>query len=48
MAMYELFMLGRKNGMIALEEHVGDPASKPHFEQIPLLHQKQGSARILL
>jgi len=29
MAMYEMFMLGRKNGMIALEEHVGDPAASP-------------------
>ena len=35
MAMYELFMLGRKNGMIALEEHVGDPASSPILSKYP-------------
>src|SRR3954463_15527911 len=26
-ALYELFMLGRRNGMIALEEHVMNPGS---------------------
>ena len=35
MAMYELFMLGRKNGMIALEEHVGDPAASPILGKYP-------------
>jgi len=35
MAMYEMFMLGRKNGMIALEEHVGDPSSSPILSKYP-------------
>ncbi|MGB1783568.1 MAG: motility-associated protein [Limisphaerales bacterium] len=35
MAMYELFMLGRKNGMIALEEHVSDPVSSPILSKYP-------------
>ena len=35
MAMYEMFMLGRKNGMIALEEHVSDPAASPILSKYP-------------
>jgi chemotaxis protein MotA len=30
-ALYELFMLGRRNGMIALEEHVSNPAGSSIF-----------------
>ena len=37
MAMYELFMIGRKNGMIALEDHVNDPASSSIFSKYPSL-----------
>ncbi len=32
-ALYELFMLGRRNGMIALEEHVTDPAHSAIFQK---------------
>ena len=33
--LYELFMLGRRNGMIALEEHVMNPASSSIFGRYP-------------
>jgi chemotaxis protein MotA len=32
-ALYELFLLGRRNGMIALEEHVMDPKSSSIFSK---------------
>ncbi len=35
--LYELFMTGRRNGLIALEEHVMDPASSPIFQRYPSL-----------
>lgn len=34
-AMYELFMVGRRNGMIALEEHVSNPQSSPILQKYP-------------
>ncbi|HEY1171680.1 MAG TPA: flagellar motor stator protein MotA [Verrucomicrobiae bacterium] len=34
-ALYELFMLGRRNGMIALEEHVMNPHSSSIFTKYP-------------
>lgn len=34
-ALYELFLLGRRNGMIALEEHVGNPRSSSIFSKYP-------------
>jgi chemotaxis protein MotA len=34
-ALYELFMLGRRNGMIALEEHVMNPQSSSIFVKYP-------------
>jgi chemotaxis protein MotA len=34
--LYELFLLGRRNGMIALEEHVFDPGKSSVFEKYPL------------
>lgn len=34
-ALYELFMLGRRNGMIALEEHVMTPESSSIFTKYP-------------
>ncbi len=41
--LYELFLLGRRNGMIALEEHVLEPQNSIHFQEIhPLLHQRTG------
>jgi chemotaxis protein MotA len=33
--LYELFMLGRRNGMIALEEHVTDPPKSSVFKKYP-------------
>jgi chemotaxis protein MotA len=33
--LYELFMLGRRNGMIALEEHVLDPQNSSIFKKYP-------------
>ena len=35
MALYELFMIGRRNGMIALEEHVVTPQSSSIFSKYP-------------
>jgi chemotaxis protein MotA len=34
-ALYELFMLGRRNGMIALEEHVTNPGGSTIFNKYP-------------
>src|SRR6478752_5410113 len=34
-ALYELFMLGRRNGMIALEEHVTNPSASSIFLKYP-------------
>lgn len=34
-ALYELFMLGRRNGMIALEEHVMNPQNSSIFKKYP-------------
>ncbi len=34
--LYELFLLGRRNGMIALEEHIYDPANSAIFNKYPL------------
>lgn len=36
--MYELFVLGRRNGMIALEEHVMNPAGSTLFKKYPSFH----------
>ncbi len=33
--LYELFLLGRRNGMIALEEHVLEPANSALFKKYP-------------
>jgi chemotaxis protein MotA len=34
-ALYELFLLGRRNGMIALEEHVMNPEASAIFQKYP-------------
>src|SRR5579859_3858298 len=34
-ALYELFMLGRRSGMVALEEHVMDPNASSIFSKYP-------------
>ncbi|MDP0499613.1 MAG: MotA/TolQ/ExbB proton channel family protein [Verrucomicrobiota bacterium JB022] len=33
--LYELFMLGRRNGLLALDEHMSDPASSSLFSKYP-------------
>jgi chemotaxis protein MotA len=35
MTLYELFLLGRRNGLIALEEHLTTPSSSPIFQKYP-------------
>jgi chemotaxis protein MotA len=34
-ALYELFLLGRRNGMTAVEEHISDPYTSPLFRKYP-------------
>ncbi len=33
--LYEIFMIGRRNGLIALEEHVMEPKKSPVFQRYP-------------
>ena len=35
--LYEIFMVGRRNGLIALEEHVMDPAKSSIFQRYPVV-----------
>ena len=35
--LYEIFMVGRRNGLIALEEHVMDPQKSAIFQRYPSL-----------
>jgi chemotaxis protein MotA len=35
MTLYELFLLGRRNGLIALEEHLTNPATSAIFQRYP-------------
>ena len=35
--LYELFMTGRRNGLVALDEHVMDPAASSIFQRYPTL-----------
>jgi chemotaxis protein MotA len=46
-ALYELFMIGRKNGMIALEDHVNDPASSSVFSKYPSLEKNNEAMNFL-
>jgi chemotaxis protein MotA len=46
-ALYELFMLGRRNGMIALEEHVLTPESSSIFTKYPGLVKDHHAMAIL-
>jgi chemotaxis protein MotA len=41
--MYELFVLGRRNGMIALEEHVMNPSGSSLFKKYPSFHKNHGA-----
>jgi chemotaxis protein MotA len=40
-ALYELFMLGRRSGMVALEEHVMNPESSAIFNKYPSFQKNQ-------
>lgn len=46
-ALYELFMLGRRNGMIALEEHVLNPESSSIFTKYPSFINNKHSVEFL-
>jgi chemotaxis protein MotA len=46
-ALYELFMLGRRNGMIALEEHVLTPDTSSIFSKYPTLVKDHHAMAIL-
>jgi chemotaxis protein MotA len=45
--LFELFMLGRRNGMIALEEHVLDPANSPIIKKYPLFSRNPHAVEFL-
>lgn len=46
-ALYELFMLARRNGMIALEEHVINPESSTIFTKYPQFNQNKAAVELL-
>ncbi|MDB6053124.1 MAG: Flagellar motor component [Verrucomicrobiales bacterium] len=46
-ALYELYMLGRRNGMIALEEHVSSPASSNIFSKYPFFFNNKHAVGFL-
>jgi chemotaxis protein MotA len=46
-ALYELFMLGRRNGMIALEDHVMNPQSSSIFVKYPDFINNQHAVELL-
>lgn len=46
-ALYELFMLGRRNGMIALEEHVTNPQGSAIFNKYPTVSQNHHAIQFL-
>ncbi len=46
-ALYELFLLGRRNGMIALEEHVMNPEQSPVFTKYPSFIHNRAAVRFL-
>ncbi|MBC8097739.1 MAG: flagellar motor stator protein MotA [Akkermansiaceae bacterium] len=45
--LYELFLLGRRNGMIALEEHVLEPKNSPIFKKYPLFANNHHAVEFL-
>ena len=47
MALYELFMVGRRNGMIALEEHVMDSKNSSIFKKYPTFFKNHHSVEFL-
>ena len=46
-ALYELFMLGRRNGMIALEEHVTNPSGSTIFGKYPSISKNHHALNFL-
>lgn len=46
-ALYELFMLGRRNGMIALEEHVTNPHGSSIFNKYPTVAKNHHAIQFL-
>ncbi|MFA6543921.1 MAG: flagellar motor stator protein MotA [Limisphaerales bacterium] len=46
-ALYELFMLGRRNGMIGLEEHVMNPQSSSIFTKYPTFLNNKDALNLL-
>lgn len=45
--LYELFLLGRRNGMIALEEHVMEPQNSQIFKRYPLFSNNAHAVEFL-
>ncbi len=45
--LYELFLLGRRNGMIALEEHVLEPANSPILKKYPTFAENRDAVEFL-
>lgn len=45
--LYELFMLGRRNGLLALDEHFSDTASSPIFNRYPSFTADQKRVALL-
>ena len=45
--LYELFLIGRRNGMIALEEHVLEPAKSSIFKKYPLFSNNEEAVEFL-
>ena len=45
--LYELFMVGRRNGLIALEEHVMEPTQSSIFSKYPSLLQNEERVQFL-
>jgi chemotaxis protein MotA len=45
--LYELFLLGRRNGMIALEEHVMEPQNSQIFQKYPLFSRNHHAMEFL-
>lgn len=46
-ALYELFMLGRRNGMVALEEHVMNPETSSIFTKYPAFLKNHHAVQLL-
>lgn len=46
--LYELFLAGRRNGLIALEEHVADPATSSIFARYPSFLRSERNVEFLV